>query len=118
MVSFSMQTVHDSLHIADSVGATTWEKSMKCLKPLGMLALFGNTTGPVPPIVRSNRKLRNSIGSVSFRVLARAQDPLLLSRQGSIFLTRPTMGHYILTTEALRSRAADVFDWVASGKVR
>jgi NADPH2:quinone reductase len=78
--------------VYDSVGKTTWEKSMDCLAPLGMLVLFGNSSGPAPPI-----------------------DPLLLSRKGSLFLTRPTLVHYVATREALLARASAVLGAVASG---
>ena len=78
----------------DSVGKSTWEKSMNCLKPRGYLVLFGNASGPVPPI-----------------------DPLLLSQKGSLFLTRPTLMSYTLTREELLGRANDILNWVDSGKL-
>lgn len=80
--------------VYDSVGKDTWERSLKCLKPLGYLVLFGNSSGPVPPV-----------------------DPLMLSKQGSVFLTRPSLFHYIATPAALAQRAADVFDLVAKGQL-
>jgi NADPH2:quinone reductase len=78
--------------VYDSVGKTTWEKSLQCLAPLGMLVLFGNSSGAVPPI-----------------------DPLLLARKGSLFLTRPTLGHYVATRDALILRASTVLNAVADG---
>ena len=79
----------------DSVGETTWRKSMSLLRPRGMLVLYGQSSGPVPPI-----------------------DPLLLSQNGSLFVTRPTLGDYAATTDELRWRAGEVLDSVASGKLQ
>lgn len=79
----------------DSVGETTWRKSLGLLRPRGMLVLYGQSSGPVPPI-----------------------DPLLLSQHGSLFVTRPTLGDYAATTDELRWRAAEVLDSVASGKLQ
>ena len=79
----------------DSVGETTWRKSMGLLRPRGMLVLYGQSSGPVPPI-----------------------DPLLLSQHGSLFVTRPTLGDYAATTDELRWRAGEVLDSVASGKLQ
>ncbi len=81
--------------VYDSVGKTTWEKSMNCLCPRGYLVLFGNASGPVPPV-----------------------DPLLLSRLGSIFLTRPTLVDYTATREELQLRAGEVLGWLQSGRLR
>lgn len=81
--------------VYDSVGKTTWEKSIDCLEPLGMAVFFGNSSGPVPPI-----------------------DPLLLSRKGSLFMTRPTLAHYIASRENLLMRANAVLGWVASGDLK
>jgi len=78
----------------DGVGQTTWEGSLNCLKPRGMLVCFGNASGPVPPI-----------------------DPLRLSAGGSLFLTRPTLAHYIATPEELEWRATDLLNWVRDGKL-
>ena len=80
--------------VYDSVGISTFEKSINCLAPRGLLALFGQSSGSVPPI-----------------------DPLLLSRKGSLFLTRPTLAHYIATREELEHRARDLFGWIGSGKL-
>lgn len=79
----------------DSVGKATWEKSMDCLSPMGMLVLFGNSSGPVPPI-----------------------DPLMLSRKGSLYLTRPTLTHYVATRNDLLLRANAVLNAVASGTLK
>lgn len=76
----------------DSVGKATWEGSMNCLKPRGYLVLFGNASGPVPPI-----------------------DPLLLTQKGSLFMTRPNLMGYTLTREELVRRADDVLGWVEDG---
>jgi NADPH2:quinone reductase len=78
----------------DGVGQSTWEGSLNCLKPRGMLVCFGNASGPVPPI-----------------------DPLRLSAGGSLFLTRPTLAHYTATREELEWRASDVLNWVRDGKL-
>lgn len=84
------------VHVAyDSVGKTTWEKSMNCLSPRGYLVLFGNASGPVPPV-----------------------DPLLLSRLGSIFMTRPTLVDYTANREELELRAGDVLGWIQTGKLK
>ena len=81
--------------VYDSVGKSTWEKSLNCLRPRGMMVTFGNASGPVDPI-----------------------QPLVLSAKGSIFLTRPKLADYTSTTEELRWRAGDVLGWVALGKLR
>ncbi len=80
--------------VYDSVGASTWEGSLDSLRPRGMLVSFGNASGPVPPIA-----------------------PLTLSAKGSLFLTRPTLWHYIATAEELSWRAGDLFAWMAAGKL-
>jgi NADPH2:quinone reductase len=81
--------------VYDSVGRTTFEGSLNCLAPRGMLVLFGQSSGPVAPI-----------------------DPQVLNTKGSLFLTRPTLGNYVATREELLSRARDLFDWVQQGKLR
>ena len=78
----------------DSVGETTWRKSLGLLRPRGMLVLYGQSSGPVPPI-----------------------DPLLLAQNGSLFITRPTLGDYAATPDELKWRAGEVLDSVASGKL-
>ena len=80
--------------VYDGVGAATWERSMKSLRKLGYLVLFGNASGPVPPI-----------------------NPLDLSKHGSIFLTRPTLADFIADRAALEWRANELFGWIAAGKV-
>jgi NADPH:quinone reductase len=81
--------------VYDSVGKATWEKSLDCLAPLGMLVLFGNSSGAVPPL-----------------------DPLLLARKGSLYLTRPTLAHYVATRDALVQRASTVLNAVAAGALQ
>lgn len=80
--------------VYDSVGKDTFEKSLNCLRPRGLLALFGFSSGPVPPF-----------------------DPAVLGAKGSLFLTRPGLNQYIATREELVGRAADLFAWVAVGKL-
>lgn len=75
--------------VYDSVGRDTFEGSLACLRPRGMFVTFGNSSGPVP-----------------------AFEPLLLSRKGSLFMTRPTLAHYTLSAEETRARANDLFAWV------
>jgi NADPH2:quinone reductase len=78
--------------VYDSVGRTTFDKSLNVLRPRGTLALFGQSSGPVPPF-----------------------DPGILNARGSLFLTRPTLAHHMLTREELQWRADDVFGAVAAG---
>jgi NADPH2:quinone reductase len=80
--------------VYDSVGRSTFDKSLKVLRPRGMLVLFGQSSGPVPPV-----------------------DPVALNA-GSLFLTRPSLGHYITAPDELRWRAAEVFDMVTRGALR
>jgi NADPH2:quinone reductase len=81
--------------VYDSVGQTTFFKSINCLAPRGMLVLYGQSSGPVAPF-----------------------DPQLLAQRGSLFLTRPTLGNYTATRAELQERAADLFGWIAAGKLR
>lgn len=81
--------------VYDSVGQATYAKSLNCLAPRGMLVLFGQSSGVVQTI-----------------------DPLLLSQKGSLFFTRPTLIHYIATAAELQQRANDLFEWIASGRLR
>jgi NADPH2:quinone reductase len=81
--------------VYDSVGKATFDASLDSLRPLGLLVTFGNASGPVPPV-----------------------DPLVLSRKGSLFLTRPTVFHYIARREELEAAAGELVDVVRSGKVR
>jgi len=81
--------------VYDSVGKTTFDKSLNCLAPRGMLVLFGASSGPVPPF-----------------------DPHHLSQKGSLFLTRPTLVNYIASRAELEQRSSDLFGWIAAGKLR
>lgn len=81
--------------VYDSVGKTTFHKSLDCLRPRGMMASFGQSSGPVGEI-----------------------DPLLLSQKGSLFLTRPTLTNYISDPEELKWRSSDIFKWVADGRLK
>jgi len=81
--------------VYDSVGKTTFEKGLNVLKPRGMMALFGQSSGPVAPL-----------------------DPQVLNAKGSLFLTRPTLRHYIASREELIWRAEDVLGWIAAGELR
>ena len=80
--------------VYDSVAKATWEKSINCLKPRGYMVFFGNASGPVPPI-----------------------DPLLLSQQGSIYLTRPTLNSYTQTREEYLQRTREVMSWIQDGEL-
>lgn len=79
----------------DSVGQTTFLKSLKCLAPRGMLALFGQSSGPVTGF-----------------------DPALLAQGGSLFLTRPSLFHYTATREELLWRAGDIFNWIQQAELK
>jgi NADPH2:quinone reductase len=79
----------------DSVGKATWEGSMNCLRPRGMMVFFGNASGPVPAI-----------------------EPLTLAAKGSLFMTRPTLNHYVAQREELEKRSSDLFEWVQAGKLK
>lgn len=81
--------------VYDSVGSTTFHKSLDCLRPRGMLASFGQSSGAVGQI-----------------------DPLVLSQKGSLFLTRPSLQHYVADPEELRWRASDLFRWIAEGRLK
>jgi NADPH2:quinone reductase len=81
--------------VYDSVGKTTFEGSLNCLRPRGMLALFGASSGPVPPF-----------------------DLIQLSGKGSLFVTRPTLWHYIATRAELDWRSGDVLSWAAKGELK
>jgi NADPH2:quinone reductase len=65
------------------------------LRPRGMMVLFGGSSGGVPPF-----------------------DPLILTQKGSLFLTRPSLGHYVITSDELQKRAAAVFGLISAGKVK
>jgi NADPH2:quinone reductase len=81
--------------VYDGVGRDTFMKSLDCLHRRGMMVSFGNASGPVDPF-----------------------PPTLLAQKGSLFLTRPTMYDYVVTREELENAAAELFDVVASGKVK
>ncbi len=81
--------------VYDSIGKDTFMDSLACLRPLGMMVTFGNASGPVP-----------------------AFEPALLSRMGSLFLTRPTLFHYTARRRDLLEMAGELFAVVASGQVR
>ena len=78
------------MHVVyDSVGKSTFLKSLDCLRPRGMMVTFGNASGPVPDIA-----------------------PLLLTQKGSLFLTRPALAHTPRHREELAWRAGDVLGWI------
>lgn len=81
--------------IYDSVGASTFLKGLDLLRPRGMMALFGQSSGPVQAI-----------------------DPNILNPKGSLFLTRPSLAHHCLTREELLWRAGDVLGWIGAGKLK
>lgn len=81
--------------VYDSVGKTTFEKSLNSLRPRGLMALFGQSSGPVPPF-----------------------DLNVLNGKGSLYVTRPSLGHYVAQREELLWRAGDVLKWVACGKLK
>ena len=80
--------------VYDSVGKTTFEKGLNVLRPRGYMVLFGQSSGPVDPV-----------------------DPGILNVKGSLFLTRPTMVHYVASREDLLARAGDVLNWMGSGEL-
>ncbi|HSE90673.1 MAG TPA: quinone oxidoreductase [Candidatus Binatia bacterium] len=81
--------------VYDSVGQTTFDKSLDCLRPRGYMVLFGQSSGPVSPF-----------------------DPAKLATRGSLFLTRPSLAHYTLDRAELLQRANDLFTWTDSGKLK
>jgi NADPH:quinone reductase len=81
--------------VYDSVGQSTFEKSLDCLRPRGTMVLFGQSSGPVPPF-----------------------DAGKLAAKGSLFLTRPSLIHYTLDRAELLERASDLFSWTASSKLK
>lgn len=81
--------------VYDGVGKDTFEGSLSVLRPRGMMVLFGQSSGPVPPF-----------------------DPQILNARGSLFLTRPSLGFYTLDREELMWRADDLFGWIRDGKLR
>src|SRR3954452_13801183 len=81
--------------VYDSVGRDTFMKSLDCLRPRGVMVSFGNASGPVDPF-----------------------PPAILAQKGSLFLTRPTLYHYVAARDELETAASELFEVVASGKVR
>jgi NADPH2:quinone reductase len=81
--------------VYDSVGRVTFDKSLNCLRPRGYMVLFGATSGAVEPF-----------------------DPQILNQKGSLFLTRPGLGHYMANREEILARSGDIFNWMASGKLQ
>jgi len=81
--------------VYDSVGKTTFEKGLDILRPRGYMVLFGGSSGPVPPF-----------------------DLIQLSQKGSLYVTRPTLTHYVATREDLEMRAGAVFSMIAAGKLK
>src|SRR3954463_15496744 len=81
--------------VYDGVGRATFDKSLDSLARRGMMVLFGASSGPVPPF-----------------------DLSILNPKGSLYVTRPSLGHYIATPEELQRRAEDVLGWIAEGKLK
>jgi NADPH:quinone reductase len=81
--------------VYDSVGKTTFEKGLNVLRPRGMMVLFGGSSGAVPPF-----------------------DLIALSQKGSLYVTRPTLGHFIATQEELMARSGAVIGMIAAGKLK
>ena len=81
--------------VYDSVGKSTFEKSIDCLKPRGYMVLYGNASGPVTEF-----------------------NPATLGTKGSLFLTRPTLFAYTADRESLEWRSGDVFNWIDEGKLK
>lgn len=81
--------------VYDSVGRDTFMKSLDCLAPRGLMVSFGNASGPPDPIA-----------------------PAILSQKGSLFLTRPTLNHYIASREELEESANELFQMIAAGKIK
>ncbi len=80
--------------VYDSVGRDTFEKGLNCLRQRGYMVLYGQSSGPVGPF-----------------------DPQILNRKGSLFLTRPSLAHYVATREELLWRAGDLFEWLQKGEL-
>jgi len=89
-------TKGNGVHVVyDGVGASTFMKSLDCLRPRGFMVLFGQASGPVPPI-----------------------DLSILNLKGSLYVTRPSLNAYVATRDELLARANDVLGWVREGKLR
>jgi NADPH2:quinone reductase len=78
--------------VFDSVGKTTFDGSLDCLARRGVMVLCGQSSGPVPPL-----------------------DPQILNRKGSLYLTRPTIAHYVATQQELSARAGELLGWIKDG---
>jgi NADPH2:quinone reductase len=81
--------------VYDSVGVDTFAKGLNCLRPRGYMVLYGQSSGPVPPV-----------------------DPAILVGKGSLFLTRPTLTHYSMSRDEILTRTADLFRWLKSGELK
>jgi NADPH:quinone reductase len=81
--------------VYDAVGKTTWDKSLNSLAPRGLIALYGQSSGPIGQI-----------------------DPQILNTKGSLFLTRPSLNHHIASRDELQARAGEVLGWIRDGKLR
>ncbi len=89
-------TENKGVHVVyDGVGKSTFEKGLNVLRPRGYMVLFGGASGAVPPF-----------------------DPIALSQKGSLFLTRPSLVHYIATRQELEQRSSDVFNMIIAGKLK
>ena len=81
--------------VYDSVGKTTFDKGFNCLRPRGLMALYGASSGPVGPF-----------------------DLQTLNAKGSLFVTRPSLNHHVATREELVQRASEVLGWIRDGKLK
>lgn len=81
--------------VYDSIGKTTFEKSLNSLAPLGMMVLYGQSSGPVPPF-----------------------DTAILNSKGSLILARPSLSHYVANRHDVLQRGGDVLSWIESGKIK
>ncbi|HEX3154474.1 MAG TPA: quinone oxidoreductase [Candidatus Angelobacter sp.] len=89
-------TENKGVHVVyDGVGKSTFEKGLNVLRPRGYMVLFGGASGAVPPF-----------------------DPIALSQKGSLFLTRPSLFHYIATRQELEQRSNDIFNMIIAGKLK
>ena len=80
--------------VYESVGLTTFDQSLNCLRPRGYLVLYGQASGVVPPV-----------------------DPQILNSKGSLFLTRPSIVHYTANRDAILERTDDLFGWIADDRL-
>jgi NADPH2:quinone reductase len=81
--------------VYDSVGKTTFDQGLDCLTRRGMMVLYGQSSGPVSPL-----------------------NPQVLNHKGSLYLTRPSLMHYVATRAELLERASQVLEWVADGELK